>query len=323
MNLARTAAFLLALLAAPLAAFAQAYPAKPVKIVVPYPAGGGVDFVARTIGQRLSESLGQPVIVENKAGASGTLGAAFVASSAPDGYTLLLASPAEVVVGPTAGQKVSYDAQKDLTPISLVGETPLVIFAHPSVAARDLKELIAQAKREPGKLSYASPGNGSTMHFAGESLNGLAGVDILHIPYKGAAPAVSDVLGGQVPLGIVGMPPTVQHAKSGKLRILAVTSDKRSEAMPDVPAAHEVPGLQGYRFTNWMGLFAPAGTPAPVVERLSAEIARLVKEPGVREKLLSQGVDPAGLNPAEFTAFMRSESERYGTIAKARRIRAE
>ncbi len=319
----RSAAAILALALAPLAAFAQAWPAKPLRIVVAYPAGGGVDFVARTIAQRLSEALGQPVVVENKAGASGTLGAALVATSPPDGYTLLLASPAEVVVGPIAGQKVSYDPQRDLAPISLVGETPLVIFAHPSVAARDIKELVAQAKREPGKLSYASPGLGSSMHFAGESLNALAGIDILHVPYKGAAPAVTDVLGGQVPIGIVGMPPTVNHAKSGKLRILAVTGDKRSEAMPDVPAASEVPGLAGYRFTNWMGLFAPGQTPPAVIERLAAEVVKLTKEPAVREKLLSQGVDPAGLNPAEFTAFMRAETERYSKIGKARNIRAE
>ncbi|MBK7657791.1 MAG: tripartite tricarboxylate transporter substrate binding protein [Betaproteobacteria bacterium] len=262
MKLLRGAAFAAAVLWAPALALAQAYPTKPIKIIVPYPAGGGVDFVARTVGLRLSEVFGQPVVVENRGGASGSIGAAAVASSAPDGYTLLLASPAEVVVGPVSGQKVPYDTARDFAPVTLVGETPLAIVAHPSVAAKDIGELIAAAKKDPAKYSYATPGGGSTMHFAGESLNALAGVSILHVPYKGAAPAVTDVLGGQVPLGIVGMPPVVQPTKAGKLKMLAVTSTKRSPTLPEVPAVAEIKGMEGYRFTNWMGLFAP-GEDAP------------------------------------------------------------
>lgn len=317
----RAAALVAALLLAPGLALAQSWPAKPIKIIVPYPAGGGVDFVARTVGQRLAEVLGQPVVVENRGGASGSIGAAAVASSAPDGYTLLLASPAEVVVGPVSGQKVPYDTARDFAPITLVGETPLAIVAHPSVAARDIGELIAAAKKEPSKYSYATPGSGSSMHFAGESLNALADISILHVPYKGAAPAVTDVLGGQVPLGIVGMPPVVQPTKAGKLKMLAVTSIKRSPTLPDVPAVAEIKGMENYRFTNWMGLFAPAKTPQDAIELLAKEIAKIVREPAVKEKLLSQGVVGEGNTPEEFVAFLKSESATYGRIARERSIR--
>ncbi len=322
MRLLHGAALAAAALLAPALAQAQAYPNKPVKIIVAYPAGGGVDFVARTVGQRLADVLGQPVVVENRAGASGAIGAAAVATSAPDGYTLLLASPAEVVVGPVSGQKVAYDTARDFAPVTLVGETPLAIFAHPSVAAKSLPELIDAARKEPSKYSYATPGGGSTMHFAGESLNALAGITLMHVPYKGAAPAVTDVLGGQVPLGIVGMPPTVQPAKAGKLRILAVTSTKRSPTMPEVPAVAEIKGMEDYRFTNWMGLFAPAKTPPEAIDRLAKEIAKIVREPAVKEKLLSQGVVGEGNTTEEFVAFLKGESARYGKIAKDRGIRS-
>lgn len=317
--------FLIGLLAAALVstAHAQAWPSKPIRAIVPYPAGGGVDFVTRTVAQRLSEILKQPVVVENRTGASGTIGADVVAKSEPDGYTFLVASPAEVLVGPIAGQKTAYDAEKDLLPVTLIGETPLVIAAHPGLPAKSLGELIALARKEPGTLSYGSPGGGSSMHFAGESLNAIGGTDIQHIPYRGAAPAVTDLIGGQVRVGIVGMPPTVAHAKSGKLRILAVTSDKRSAAMPDVPAASETPGFREYRFTNWMGLYVPAKTPGAVVERIAAEVGRIVREPEIRAKLLAGGVEPVGNTPAEFRTFLDSERATYSKVAKARGIRAE
>lgn len=303
-------------------AHAQAYPAKSIRIVVPYPAGGGVDFVARTVGQRLSEIWGQSVVVENRGGASGTIGAAAVVAAAPDGYTLLLASPAETVVGPAAGQKVSYETMRDLAPITLVGETPLAIVAHPSVPAKTLPEFIQLAKRDPSKYSYGTPGSGSSMHFAGESLNALSGLSLLHVPYKGAAPAVTDVLGGQVPLVIVGMPPVVNPSKTGKLKMLAVTSLKRSPAMPDVGAVAEIAGMDNYRFTNWMGLFAPAKTPSDVIDRIAREVAKVVREPAVQKKLLAQGVVAEGNSTTEFVAFLRAESERYTRIAKERNIRA-
>ena len=303
-------------------ACAQTYPAKPVRVVVPFPPGGGVDFVARTVAQRLGDTMKQTFVIENRTGASGMIGADTVAKSAPDGYTLLVASPAEVLVGPIAGQKVPYDAERDLQPVTLIGETPLVIVAHPSVAVRSLQDVFALAKKQPGKLSYGTPGNGSTMHFAGESLNAIAGISIMHVPYRGAAPAVADLLGGQVPLGIVGMPPTVPHAKSGRLRVLAVTSSERSMAMPDVPAVAELAGFAGYRFTNWMGIFVPAKTPQQTVERLARQMAQIVRETQTSEKLLSQGVKPVGNSPSEFVAFLEDERGRYSKIAKERNIRA-
>ena len=303
-------------------ATAQGWPDKPIRVVIPYPPGGGVDFVSRAVSQRLGESLRVTMVLDNRAGASGTIGADIVAKSAPDGYTMLIASPTEVLVGPIVGQKMNYDPARDLAPVTLIGETPLVIAAHPSVPAKNLAEFIALAKAAPGKYAYGSPGTGSSMQFAGESLNALAGISVLHVPYRGAAPVVTDLLGGQVPIGIVGMPPTVPHAKSGKLRILAVTSEKRSSAMPEVAAVAELPGMKGYRFTNWMGVYVAAKTPQPIIERLASELARIVREPAVREKLLSQGVEPVGDTTAEFGAFLRSEFDAYSQVARERNIRA-
>ncbi len=303
-------------------ATAQGWPDKPIRVVIPYPPGGGVDFVSRAVSQRLGESLRVTMVLDNRAGASGTIGADIVAKSTPDGYTMLIASPTEVLVGPIVGQKMNYDPARDLAPVTLIGETPLVIAAHPSVPAKNLAEFIALAKAAPGKYAYGSPGTGSSMQFAGESLNALAGISVLHVPYRGAAPVVTDLLGGQVPIGIVGMPPTVPHAKSGKLRILAVTSEKRSSAMPEVAAVAELPGMKGYRFTNWMGVYVAAKTPQPIIERLASELAKIVREPGVREKLLSQGVEPVGDTTAEFGAFLRSEFDAYSKVARERNIRA-
>jgi tripartite-type tricarboxylate transporter receptor subunit TctC len=303
-------------------ASAQGWPDKPIRVVIPYPPGGGVDFVSRAVGQRLGEVLKTTMVLDNRAGASGTIGADIVAKSAPDGYTMLIASPAEVLVGPIIGQKVNYDPARDLAPVTLIGETPLVIAAHPSLPAKNLVEFIALAKATPGKYSYGSPGTGSSMQFAGESLNSLAGISVLHVPYRGAAPAVTDLLGGQVPVGIVGMPPTVPHAKSGKLRILAVTSEKRSSAMPEVGTVAELPGMKGYRFTNWMGVYVPAKTPQPVINRLAAEIGKIVREPAMRDRLLSQGVEPVGDTTAEFAAFLKSEFDTYSKVARERNIKA-
>jgi tripartite-type tricarboxylate transporter receptor subunit TctC len=309
------------LLAASSAAFAQDWPNKPIRVVVPWPPGGGVDFVSRTVSQRLGEVLKATMVVDNRSGASGTIGADMAAKGAPDGYTILIGSPAEMMVGPISGQKVAYSLD-DLVPVTLIGETPLVIAAHPSLAAQTIQEFIALAKKSPDKFSYGTPGGGTPMHFAGESLNALAGIDIVHVPYRGAAPAVTDLLGGQVPIAIVGMPPVVPHAKSGKLRVLAVTSAKRSAAMPEVPAMAELPGFAGYRFTNWMGVFVPVKTPQAVIDKLAAAIAKIVREPAVKEKLLSQGVEPVGSSPAEFGDFLQAERQSYTKIAKERGIRA-
>lgn len=304
-------------------AFAQDWPgAKPIRIVVPFPPGGGVDFVSRTVAQRLGEVLKTNVIVDNRSGASGAIGADAVAKSAPDGYTILIASPAEVLVGPISGQKMPYSPERDLAPVSLIGETPLAIAAHPSQPAKTLLEFIALARSAPGKYSYGTSGEGSTQHYAGASLASIANIDIQHVPYRGASPAVADLLGGQVPIGIVGMPPIVPHAKSGKLRILAVTSANRSAVMPEVPAVTELPGFTGYRFTNWMGMYVPANTPQQLIIKLATEVGKIVREPAVKERLLSQGVEAVGNTPAEFAAFLGAERLNYSKIAKERNIRA-
>ena len=305
------------------AVLAQDWPAKPVRVIVGYPAGGGHDFTARVVAQRLSDILKQPFVVENRAGASGTIATDGIAKGPADGYSFIVASPAETVVGAVAGLKMNYDWEKDLAPVTIIGDTPLAIVVHPSVPAKSIRELLDYAKKNPGKLSYATPGSGSSMHFAGESLKQLGGLFIVHIPYRGAAPAVSDLLGGQVPMGIVGMPPVVNPHKAGKLRIVAVTSEKRSAATPDIPALAELPGYAGYGFTNWTGVFMAAKTPPAVIERLSAEIGRIVKEPAVREKLLGAGVDPLGLSTADAVRFFAREKATYSKIAKARNIKAD
>ncbi len=314
---------LLCLLFSSASVFAQDWPNKPVRVIVPYPPGGGHDFASRVVAQRLSDVLKQPFPVENRTGASGTIGAEYTAKSAPDGYTFMVASPAETVVGGFAGLKMNYDWEKDLAPVTVIGETPLAIAVHPSVPAKTIQELLAYAKQNPGRLSYGTPGSGSTMHFAGESLKAIAGIFIVHIPYRGAGPAVADLLGGQVPMGIAGLPPVVGPHKGGKLRILAVTSTKRSGALPDIPAMAELPGYAGYNFTNWTGIFMAAKTPPAIIERLAAEIGKAVQDPTVREKLIGAGVDPLGLGTAQWVQMLAREKETYSKIAKARNIKAD
>jgi tripartite-type tricarboxylate transporter receptor subunit TctC len=308
---------------AALPALAQDWPSKPVRVIVPYPPGGGHDFVSRVIAQQLGEQLKQSFIVENRSGASGTIGTDFVAKSAPDGYTFVVASPAEIVVGPFAGLKTPYDWKKDLAPVTVIGETPLAIAVHPSVPVKSMKELLDYAKANPGKLSYGTPGSGSSHHFAGESLKALGGVFIVHIPYRGAAPAVQDLLGGQVQMGIAGLPPVVGPHNTGRLRIVGVTSRKRSSALPDVSAVAELPGFDGYNFTNWQGVFVAARTPPAVIERLASEIGKAVRDPAVKDKLLKAGVDPLGLPTAQFAEFLKAEEATYSKIAKARAIKAD
>jgi len=302
---------------------AQAYPVKAVRMIVPYPPGGAVDLVGRVVSQRLGETMKQPFVVDNRSGARGTVGADAAAKSAPDGYTLLVASLAEAVFGAIVEHKLPYDAERDLAPVTLLGESPLVIAAHPSVPAASLAELVALAKQQPGRLAYGTPGSGTPMHFAAEAFVAGAQISMVHVPYRGGAAAVSDLLGGQVPLAVVGIPPVVPYAKSGRLRVLAVTGGKRSIALPDVPAVSELAGFAGYRFTNWMGLYVPAHTPQPIVDRLSASIAAILREPQTREKLLSQGIEPAGTSPSEFAAFIKAERERYSRIAKEKNIRGD
>lgn len=301
----------------------QEWPGKPVRVVVGYPPGGGHDFTARVIAQRLSEVLKQPFVVENRTGASGTIAAEGIARGPADGYSFLVASPAETVVGGFAGLTMNYDWEKDLAPVTVIGETPLAIAVHPSVPVKSMRELLAYARANPGRLSYGTPGSGSSMHFAGESLKAIAGIFIVHIPYRGAGPAVADLLGGQVPMGIVGMPPVVGPYKAGKVNIVAVTSEKRSGATPDIPAVAELPGFAGYSFTNWTGVFMAAKTPPAAIDRLAVEIGKAVREPAIRDKLIAAGVDPLGLTTAQFVQFLAREKDTYSKIAKARNIKAD
>jgi tripartite-type tricarboxylate transporter receptor subunit TctC len=303
-------------------AWAQPYPAKPIRLVVPFPAGGGVDTVARIAAQRLGALLSTTVTVENRAGASGTIGADAVAKSPPDGLTLLVASPAEVVIIPTTGGVVPYKVKSDLAPIAVLGETPLLIAAHPSLNATNLGRVFTRAKAQPGKVSYSTPGKGSAMHFAGASLELLVGIDLLHVSYRGAAPAVTDALGGQVDLTIAGMPPVLPHVKSGKLAALAVTSDKRSSALPDVPTVAETINSPGFRFTNWMAVYAPAATPADIITKLSQTFAAIVAEADTKQKMLAAGVEPMGLTGDAMRGFLASEERRYSRISKDRGITA-
>jgi tripartite-type tricarboxylate transporter receptor subunit TctC len=296
-------------------AFAQPYPAKPIKFVVPFAPGGATDLIARAVGQKLTESMGQQVIVENRTGASGMIGADVVAKSPPDGYTLLMASTAEIAINPSLYAQMSYDAAKDFAPITLAGITPLILVVHPGSPAHSVKDLVAQARSNPGSVSFASAGNGSVQHLSGELLKTITGTQMIHVPYKGAAPALVDVLGGQVTMFFSGMPPAMPHVKSGKLRAIAVTTPKRSPAAPDVPTMAEA-GIAGFDISNWFGVFAPAGTPDEILNRLNAEIVKALALPDVKERLASQGAETVGSTRAEFKAFVAAETAKYAKLVK-------
>ncbi|MBV7483786.1 tripartite tricarboxylate transporter substrate binding protein [Bordetella sp. BOR01] len=303
--------------------WAASWPERPVRFIVPFPAGGGVDTVARVYGAALAGLIGQEIIIDNRSGASGAIGAQAVAKAAPDGYTFLMSSPAEVMVNAIAGQPMSYDPRKDLVPVALAGETPLAIVAHPSVGARNLKDLIARAKAGQLTLSYGTPGRGSTMNFAGEALKSETGLDWQHVPYKGAAPAVNDVLGGQIQIVISGMPPLVQHIKAGKLTALAVTSSKRSPVLPDVMAVSELQGLSDFRFTNWMGVFAPQGTPQEIVDRMGQAFETAARDPDVMKRLQDAGLVPSGIRGPAFAKFLDEERARYQDVAGKTAIKSD
>jgi tripartite-type tricarboxylate transporter receptor subunit TctC len=304
-------------------AWAQAsYPSKPIRMIVPFPPGGSTDFLARLTAQKLSESLGQQVLVENRTGASGIIGADLVAKAPVDGYTLLMASPAEIAVNHYLYAKVPYNPERDFAPITLVGITPLVIAAHPSVPAKNIRELVALAKSMPGQLSFASAGTGSTQHLTGEMLMAAAGIRLIHVPYKGAGQSIPDVIGGQLPLGVYGLLTIFQQAKAGKLKILAVTTPKRSPVAPDYPTLAES-GFPGFDTSLWNGLLAPAATPKDIIGKLHAEIVRILKLPDVAERIASQGAIVVGNTPAEFAAFIAAESAKYSKIIKQAGVKLE
>ncbi|MBL8305037.1 MAG: tripartite tricarboxylate transporter substrate binding protein [Ideonella sp.] len=311
-TLAALSAGLLTLAAAPAAAQASTYPSKPIRIVVPYPPGGFNDTLARTVGARLQTVWGQPVTVDNKPGGGTVIGTDAVAKSAPDGHTLFI-MPFAFAVNPSIFKKLPYDPVKDFAPITLAATTPNLLVVGPAVKAGSVAELLAQAKG--GGLNYASTGVGSSNHLSMEKFKQMAGVDITHVPYKGSAPAVTDLLGGQVGVMFDNIPNVIQHVKSGRLRALAVTSPKRSPHVPDLPTVAEA-GVPGYEVSVWFGIAAPGGTPAAIVDKLHDEIVRTLNLPEVREKFSAQGVDVVGSTPAQFAAHLKEQSALWAKVVK-------
>ena len=294
---------------------AQDFPRKPIRMIIPYPPGGPTDILGRIVAQNLSERLGQQVVVENKPGASGMIGADLVAKAPPDGYTLL-ANASIHVINPSLYKNPTYDAIKDFTPVSLIADVPLVLVVPPELPVKSVKDLIALAKSKSGKLNFASSGNAAAPHLAGEAFKIATGVDMQHVPYKGSGPALTDLMGGQVQLMFDSLPSSISHVKSGKLRAIAVTTAKRSSALPSVPTIAES-GVPGFDISTWYGVWAPAGTPKEIVSRLSGEIAKIVKLPDVRERLSGLGAEPVGSSPDEFAAYCRSELAKWAKIVKA------
>lgn len=295
-------------------ASAQSYPTKTLRLVVPYAPGGATDLTARTVGAKMSDTFKQTVVVDNRTGAGGVIGADIVAKAPPDGYTVLLASPAEIAVLPHL-QKLPYDPQKDLAPVSLASVTPLILVVHPSLPVNAVKELIAFIKARPGQLTYASAGTGGVQHLAGELLKITYKLDMVHVPYKGAGPVLPDLIGGQVQMFFSGMPPAMPHVRAGKLRALAVTSTNRSPAAPDLPTMAEA-GVPNFVFTNWFAYFVPAGTPAEVIAKLNGEINRALKLEDVKAKLATVGLETVGTTPEELGKFVREESEKFANLIK-------
>ena len=297
----------------------QVYPAKPIHIVVGFPPGGGNDIIARMVGAKMQDSWGQPVVIDNKPGANSIIAAEFVAKSAADGYTLLVNATGGMSVNPVLYAKLPYDPLKDFVPISMVGTFPLVLVVNPSLPVGSVPELIAYAKANPGRLNYSA---GSTaFQVAAEMLKQMTGTDVKHIPYKGSPASITAVIAGDVQMTIVDTPPLVPQLKSGRVKALAVTSAKRSAAMPDLPAVAE--SVPGYDMVLWIGAFAPAGTPRDVTDRLTAEVARIVRLPDIREKLAGLGVEPLGNSSEETAEWIRREIAKYGPVVKAAGIKAE
>ncbi len=307
----------LSLLLLPLQGWSQgAYPNRPVKILVAFPAGQATDLVARALGQKLSESLGQPFVVENKAGAGGIIGTDLGAKSAPDGYTLIMSSSGPLAVNPGLYRKLPYDPIKDFVPITLAAIVPLFLVAHPSFPANSVKELVAYAKSKPGRVDYASGGNGVTNHLAMELFKSAAGLFMVHVPYKGGPPALNDLIAGQVSVMFETGPGALPHVKTGRLKALAVGSVTRSSAMPNLPTVAES-GYPGFEAVAWIGLVAPTGTPQPIVNKLNAEVLKALKMPDIRERFLALGADPVGNSPEEFGSYIKSEIAKWGKAVKS------
>ena len=301
---------------------AQGYPVKPIRFVVPYVPGGNTDILSRLLGQKLNEAWRQQVIIDNRPGAAGTVGAELVARAPADGYTIIMGTFGNIIVANSLYKSLKYDPLKDFAPVALVSLPPGILVEHPAVPAQNVRELIAYAKLNPGRLNYGSPGTGAWNHLFFELFNASAGVAIVHVPYKGIAPAVIDLLGGQVQLAISAFPTALPHVKSGKLRALAVTSIKRSGLMAEVPTIAES-GLPGYEAAGWFGVLAPAGTPPSVVTKLNTEINRILELPEVNASLASDGAEPGGGSPAQMADSARAASIKWGKIIRELNIRTE
>ena len=304
-----------ALLFAAAGACAQSYPAKPIRIVVPFPPGGPADILSRTIGQNLAESWGQQVVIDNRAGAGGNIGAEIVAKAPPDGYTLLMGFVGTHAINASLYRDMPFDPVRDFEPVGRVAMVTIILVVHPSVPVKSVKELIALAKARPGELTFGSPGNGTPQHLAGELFNTVAGVKMGHVPYKGAVPALTDLLGGRLSMIFSSMPPALPHVNSGKLRALGVTSATRSPAAPDVPTIAQS-GLAGYEVINWYGVLAPAKTAQDIVAKLNAEIVRIMNLAAVKERLAAQGAETFTSSPTEFADTIRKETEKWAKVVK-------
>ena len=328
MKLATGVAALIAAAIASPAAGAQSapaatnYPTKPIRLVITYPPGGDTDLVGRAVAQKLGEAWGQQVVVDNRGGAGGVLGTLIAKQAAADGYTLLLGTSAGMVLNPLLMNKIPYDPYQDFAPVSLVIVLPQLLAVHPGLAARNIREFIALAKAKPGQLNFGSSGVGTPNHLGGEMLKAMAGINIVHVPYKGGAASITDLIAGQVQLVLSSAPSVVPHVRSGRLRALAIGSAKRSPALPEVPTVAES-GLPGYEYTTWYGIFAPAKTPEAIVKKMNAEIVRMLADPQMTQRFQSQGGDPASSTPAQLTAYMREEMARWTRVIKTAGIRIE
>ncbi len=312
-------------LAAASAAFqatAQTYPVKPIRLIVPYPPGGPTDLVGRAVGQKITEAWNQQVIVENRAGAASAVGTEVAARAPADGYTLLLGTSAGFCINPALGGKIPYDPERDFVPISLLVINPQILVVHPSLPVTSVKSLIALAKSRPGQINYASVGNASPQHLGMEMLKRMAGIEMVHVPYKGTAPAVTDILAGNVSLMFNSMPSVLQQHHAGRLRGIAVGSAKRSPAAPEIPTVAES-GLAGFEYVTWYGLFAPAGTPRDVVGRLSAQIVKILADPELGRRFASQGAEPQGTTSEQLAQYRRSEHERWRKLIVEMKLKAE
>ena len=304
------------------AAGAQTWPSQPIRLVVPYPAGGGTDFFARTIGARLSEQLGQQVLIENKPGAATIIGAEAVARAAPDGYTVLLGDTATFAVNPSLYKKLSYDPVKDFEPVTLTGRFALVLVANPALPVNNAKELITLAKLKPGELNYGSPGPGSPHHLAMELFKQRAGINVVHVPYKGAAPAVQDLLGGQIPMMFLDLATGAPLIKSGKVKAVAVASPKRIAPLPDVPTLSES-AIADFEAWAWQGLVVPAKTPKEIIAKLNDAYAKAIADPVVRQKIIDAGIDPLHGTPQEMSDYMKSENAKWAKVVAEGNIKVE